>query len=386
MTNVEILPLSLPPPQGGVADILFIAAEHSGDQHAARAVRELRALRPGVRVCALGGPALSASGAQLLQDLMTSSAIGFQTIRRLSFYRRLIADIVRWVGEHQPRAVCFVDSSGLNLRIAKALFARGITAKAGGPTKALYFIGPQIWASRAGRRFQMARHIDGLAVIFPFEPKCYADTKLPVQFVGHPLVVGGEASPVVYDPDGPILLLPGSRRQAVALIFPVLLDGYLQYRRDGGDREAVVVYPSDEVRTVIEETVHTPYRLVRAGEIVAASAVLTSSGTMSLCCALAGIPGAIVYRTDLITYIIGRLLVKVPYLGIANLLLGETIYPEYIQNASSSVRLAAQLNASVGDSKRIAKTRTQAERLQILLSKPAHGSVGEWLNGYLSSA
>lgn len=384
MPAVTQLSCSLPPPQTGGVDLLVIAAEHSGDQHAARAVGELLALQPGVRVCALGGPALAASGAQLLLDLTAHSAIGFAAVLKFPFYRRLIGDVVRWVGEHKPRAVCFVDSSGLNLRIAKALFDGGFIAKAGGATKAVYYISPQIWASRSGRRFAMAKHLDGLAVIFPFEVQCYADTGLPVQFVGHPFVAAGEESSVVHDPAGPILLLPGSRKQAVARIFPALLDGYLWYRNDGGDREAVVVYPSEEVRTVIERSGHTPFRLVPAGERVAASAVLTSSGTMSLRCALAGIPGAIVYRTDPVTYFIGRLVVKVSQLGIANLLLGETMYPEYIQGAASPVRLAAQLHASVRESDRLAATQMYAERLRALLSEPAHGSVGEWLAGHLA--
>lgn len=373
------------PPQSGRVDMLILAAEHSGDEHAARAVRELLALRPELYICALGGPSLAANGVHLLQDLTSSSAIGFQAITKLSFYRKLIKDVVHWVDEHRPRTICFVDSSGLNLRIAKALFARGLIAKAGGVTKALYFISPQIWASRAERRFTMAKHLDSLAVIFPFEPNYYTDTKLPVQFVGHPFVAAEAISTVVYDPTGPVLLLPGSRRHAVDRIFPVLLEAYKLYRNGGGDREAVVVYPSNEIRRVIERTRHTPYKLVHATDRIAAAGVLTSSGTMSLRCALAGIPGAIVYRTDPITYCIGRLLVKVPYLGIANLLLGETMYPEYIQGAALPTQLAAQLHASVGDGTRIVKTQTQAALLRAVLSEPANGSVGEWLSSHLSS-
>jgi hypothetical protein len=124
MAAPKQLPFSLPPPEGGAVDLLIVAAEHSGDQHAARAVRELKVLRPEARVCAVGGPALAASGAQLLFDLTAHSALGFAAVIKIPFFRRLIADIVRWVGEHRPKAVCFVDSSGLNLRLAKALFAR----------------------------------------------------------------------------------------------------------------------------------------------------------------------------------------------------------------------------------------------------------------------
>ncbi len=387
MTAPKQLPGSLPPPEGGYADLLVVAAEHSGDQHAARAVRELRELRPGARVCAVGGPALAESGAQLLLDLTAHSALGFAAVIKLPFFRRLIGDIVQWVGTHRPKAVCFVDSSGLNLRIAKALFARGLTAKAGGPVKALYFISPQIWASRAGRRFAMAKHLDALATIFPFEPQCYADTGLPVTFVGHPFVAPGHGRPVRHDPTGPILLLPGSRKGAVARIFPALLDGYLWYRHDGGNRDAVVLYPSEKIGRVLQAA-HPPanVHLVRLDEFegeLPMAAVLTSSGTMSLECALAGLPGAIVYRTDPLTYLIGRWIVKVPHLGIANILLGEAMYPEYIQGDATPARLAAQLHASLGDAERIERTRQHAAKLHALLSQPSAGSVGGWLAGHL---
>ena len=134
----ESLPFRLPPPTSGRVDLLIVAAEHSGDEHAARMVRDLRAQQPGLAVAALGGARLEAAGAQLLQDLTASSALGFgEVLKRFSYYRALIAEVVRWIGESRPRAVCFVDSSGLNLRIARGLFERGFSAKAGGPTKAL---------------------------------------------------------------------------------------------------------------------------------------------------------------------------------------------------------------------------------------------------------
>ena len=115
-------------------DLLVVAAEHSGDQHAGRMVRGVLAARPEFKVAALGGPVLSAAGAQLLEDLTTQSTIGFAVFGRLSFYRTLIDEVVRWIGEYRPRAVCFVDSSGLNLRIAKKLFEQGFSRKANGPT------------------------------------------------------------------------------------------------------------------------------------------------------------------------------------------------------------------------------------------------------------
>lgn len=375
----------LPAPLHGSVDLLIVAAEHSGDEHAARMVRGLLARNPELKICALGGPRLAAAGAQLLRDLTGSSAMGFAVIARISYYRALIASVVDWIGRHRPRAVCFVDSSGLNLRIARGLFERGYSAKAGGPTKALYYISPQIWASRAGRRFEMARHLDGLASIFPFEQAVYADTALPVEFVGHPFVAPDYVAPVSYDPEGPILLLPGSRKGPVARIFPVLLEGYKAW---GGDRPAVVLYPSDGILDVLQAAnppANVELRRTADAGAVAASAVLTSSGTMSMHCALAGIPGAVTYRTDPFTYLIGRLLVKVEYIGIANLLLKEPMYPEYIQGAASAEVFARELKECLENPARRERTAAHAARLRALLGQPTAGSAVDWMTRQLGT-
>lgn len=371
-------------PSSGRVDVLIVAGEHSGDEHAARLVRELQTRRPGTVVCALGGPRLAAAGAQLLQDLTTGSTMGFAVLAKMRHYLALIADVVSWVGEHRPRVVCLVDSSGLNLRIARGLFERGFSAKAGGPTKVLYYISPQIWASRAKRRFTMAEHLDGLASIFPFERACYADTALPVQFVGHPFVAPDYAAPVAFDAAGPVLLLPGSRRQVVARLFPVMLEAY---RRSGVTREAVVLYPSEEILATLQAArPPASVRLQRgaSGGAVGACAVLTASGTMSMHCALAGIPGALSYKTDPLTYFLGRWLVTVRYIGIANLLLDEAMYPEFIQGTATAGALASELRACVDDPARRAKTAEQAGRLRALLSVPATGTAAEWMAGNLA--
>jgi lipid-A-disaccharide synthase len=237
-----------------------------------------------------------------------------------------------------------------------------------------------------------------MAVIFPFEPKCYADTDLPVEFVGHPFLVGGRDSPVKYDPAGPILLLPGSRKQAVQRIFPVLLEGFRAF----GEREAVVLFPSSEILEVLRsfkppatvKFLPVVERRRRTGHPwppqpsdapshdsrpVGASAVLTSSGTMSMHCVLAAIPGAIAYRANPITYLIGRVLVKVEQLGIANLLLGEPVYPEYLQGAATPEALAGELRACIHDPKRRQRVEEQANRLRALLSVPADRDAADWL-------
>ncbi len=370
-------PLQLPPPAGARVDLLVVAGEHSGDEHGARMVRELRASQPGLVVAALGGPALAAAGAQLLHDLTASSVVGLvEVLKSYTYFRALFHALLRWIEAHRPRVVCLVDYPGFNLRLAAALRARGRSVKGGGSLKVLYYISPQIWAWKAQRRFTMARDLDALAVIFPFEVACYADTPLPVEFVGHPFVGREYVPPVSFDPAGPVLLLPGSRQQAVARIFPPLLAGFRAF----GERSAVVLYPSEEIRAVLAAARPAAnVRLAPTGQPVAVAAVLTSSGTMSMHCALAGIPGAIAYRTTWLTYRLGRMLVQVEYLGIANLLLREPMYPEYLQGAATPAALAAELRASVSDPARRARTAEQASRLRGLLSQPTGGTAADWL-------
>jgi lipid-A-disaccharide synthase len=388
----------LPPPAAPGVDLLVIAGEHSGDEHGARMVRDLRARRPTLKVAALGGPKLAEAGAQLLHDLTASSVVGLvEVLKNYGFFKALFAEVIRWIETHRPRAVCFIDYPGLNLRLAAALRERGLSVKGGGRIKLLFYISPQIWAWKPKRRFTMARDLDAMAVIFPFEPACYADTNLPVEFVGHPFVAPDYVPPVRYDPAGPILLLPGSRKQAVARIFPVLLEGFRAF----GQREAVVLYPSRAILEVLRRFAPFPrVRLMQvaapddsgdatadaatpAGQPIAASAVLTSSGTMSMHCALAGIPGAIAYRANPLTYLLGRMLVKVEYLGIANLLLREPMYPEYIQDVATPAALAAELRACLEDPRRGEVTRRQASQLRAQLTVPGTRTAAEWLGRHL---
>src|SRR5687768_15296762 len=126
-------PINLPPPANGPVDVLIVAGEHSGDEHAARMVRELRSTNPDLVIAALGGPELAAAGAQLLFDLTASSVVGLvEVLKNYPFFKELFAGALRWIAEHQPRAVCFVDYPGMNLRLAAALRESGLSVKGGG--------------------------------------------------------------------------------------------------------------------------------------------------------------------------------------------------------------------------------------------------------------
>src|SRR5262245_19902005 len=135
------LPFGLPAPEGVQVDLLVVAGEHSGDEHAAKVVQELRAKNPRLKVCALGGPELAAAGAQLLHDLTATSVVGFvEVLKHYSFFKALFDATLRWIEQYRPRAVCFVDYPGFNLRLAAQLRERGLSVKGGGKIQMLYYI------------------------------------------------------------------------------------------------------------------------------------------------------------------------------------------------------------------------------------------------------
>ena len=192
------------------------------------------------------------------------------------------------------------------------------------------------------------------------------------------------SAPVRFDSSGPVLLLPGSRPRAVGLIAPALLAGYREFSRAFPGRGAIILYPSAAIRAQLEAMgIPADVVLQQRGVATPASAVLTSSGTMSMHCALAGIPGAIAYRTDALTYFMARCLVRVPFLGIANILLDEPMYPEYIQGAATPRALAGEVSACINDPLRQSRTSAQSAELRALLVNPAGITEADWLSRHL---
>lgn len=392
------LPAAFPPPEKpGRPDILFVAGEHSGDELSAAVIAKMLAKNPALKIAAFGGNDMRAAGAQLLFDMTTFSAVGFvEVVSNLSFYKKLFARILAWVREHRPRAVCFTDFPGMNLRLAKALTREGLSRKGGGDIALFHYVSPQIWAWKAHRRFEMEKTLDSLGVLFPFEVKCYEDTSLDVHFVGDPFAEPGHVLPVRYEAGAPVLLLPGSRPKPVARIFPVLLGAWKIFRETHSDKRAVVLHPGEPVRSILRELSEKNPEAARGIELVPvdaaagapqpASAVLMSSGTMSRSCSLAGVPGAILYRANPITWALGSYWVggRIRYLGMANILLDRDVYPEFLQKEATPEKLAARLSACFDDPKILETMRRDRDELRALL-RPAPGTpdAAEWLSGKL---
>ncbi len=380
------LDFSFPEPAEGEVDILVIAGEHSGDEHAARMIRSAMQQNPHLKIAAIGGHHMKEAGAQLLFDLIQYSVIGFvEVLKHYKIYKKIFEETISWIQRHMPRAICFVDYPGLNKRLARKLFDLGLARKAGGSLTMLYYISPQIWAWRAKRRFEMAKLFDSIAVIFPFEVETYGDTSLETRFVGHPFLADDYELPVQFDADGPILLLPGSRHSAVQRIAPVIFEAFHLCLRDRNKLQAICIYPSEAIKEQLalmlnkEDELRKHVRLVSNDKAISGRAVLTSSGTMSLNCALANIPGAVVYRTHPLTYLFGKALMKVPFIGMANIILREAMYPEFIQGAARPSVLCEQILECMENPDRIRSTRNLGAKLRDLLDKPRKGGPASWL-------
>lgn len=387
MSYVPKLLEKLDAPVEGKVDLLVIAGEHSGDEHGAVLVKNLLTERPELRIATVGGPLLQNAGAQLLFDLTHMSVVGFvEVLKHYKYFKQLFQKVIDWIEVHEPQAVLFIDYPGFNLRLAKALNKIGVAKKAGGKTEMLYYIAPQVWAWKEGRKYEMGKLLDSLSVIFPFEVEVFADTGLLATYVGHPFLQSKQDFELVYNEESSILLLGGSRISNVKRVLPILLRTYEIYLNNEGEKAATIVYPSDTVRSEIEkilerfpESKSKIYLSKNEGEIQA-SAVLTTSGTMSLRCALAGIPGRIVHSIHPLTYLMGKAVVNIPYIGIANLLLNRPFYPEFTQYKAKPKVLAVELARCLEDHQIIEDAQQACKELKQLLDQEISASPWEWLS------
>ena len=393
MSAFPSIPSTFDRPRSGEVDVLVVAGEHSGDQHAAKVVADLLKARPGLRIAAFGGPELRAAGAQLLMDMTTFSAVGIvEILSAYPFYRKLFARMVAWTTQWKPKVVVLVDYPGLNLRLANELRKAGLSRAGFGETAVIQYVSPQLWAWKPKRRFTMARDLDSVGTIFPFEPAVYADTKLDARFVGHPFAESDHQPALKYDPEGPVLLLPGSRPKPVRKIFPALVEAFALFRKDHPKRRALVLHTGGEVHAELyrllaeygDQAKGIDLRPVSEGP-AAGCAALVSSGTMSLTVALAGIPGAVVYRANPLTWIVGRRLIagRVDNLGIANILLKRQAWPEYLQGACEPAPLAARLRECVDAPGPREQAVTDAAELLRLLSAQSGSTPAEWVATFL---
>lgn len=380
-------------PSDGKVDLLIIAGEHSGDELAAHMVQNLLEENPHLKIAALGGDRLKESGVELVYNMVDHSVMGLvDVIKNYSFLKSLFDNTLSWIKEHQPRHICFVDYPGFNLRLARALKELRLSQKGGGEIGLHYYVSPQIWAWKSKRRFKMAKTLDSLGVLFPFEKECYSDTDLPVTYLGHPFAEKNYPLPVEYDPDGKILLLPGSRIKSIEMIAPIIFEAFQRISAKDSSLSAVILYPSHKVQISLEAILKSYPTLTDKVSLVKndstklkVKGAIMSSGTISLSMALASVPGVIIYKLSQLNYWLLRTLVKVRFIGLANLILDQSIYSELLQKRAKVENIVNELTPYLNKQESIDDFMDASNLLRYKLIDDREMSASEWVLDKISN-
>ncbi|MHB1844385.1 MAG: lipid-A-disaccharide synthase [Deltaproteobacteria bacterium] len=342
---------SSPPAPGPL--FLVVAGEASGDLHAAAAVQAAKERCPGARFIGMGGERMRGAGVETVYDASEISAMGItEVIGRLPRILRALRGLVRLAAERRPDAALLVDLPDFNLRLAKRLKRLGVPV--------IYYVSPMVWAWRARRTRMMARVIDRLLCIYPFEEPFLRARGVQATFVGNPLLE--EAPPRREGPDAraalgldrslpTVALLPGSRESEVRRLYPAMLEAAALFQAAHGRTQLVVpIAPTIDGQQL--ERLARGYGLdvtlsrERTIDILAAADLaVVASGTATLEAMLAGRPMVVVYRVSWLTWLIGRLLVKVAHVAIVNLLAGRAIVPELLQRQMTPKAIASSLRS-----------------------------------------
>lgn len=327
-----------------VPRILISAGEPSGDLHGAAVARALRRRWPDAELYGLGGPRMEQAGVRLLAHVDDLAVMGFvEVFSRLPFFIRLMRRVVRTLDEAPPSLVVPIDYPGFNLRLARSARKRGIPV--------LYYIAPQVWAWHRSRVHGMAERADAIAVILPFEESIFREAGARATFVGHPLLdrqtPGASraefAAALGVDPDRPILaLFPGSREQEVERHADLFAEAARRVQARLSGVQPVVGAGPGVARGSLERM---GFPICAEGwELLHhARAALVKSGTGTLESALAGTPLVVAYRTSALTFALARRLVEVEHVGLVNLVAGERVAPELIQDEATPDALANAL-------------------------------------------
>jgi lipid-A-disaccharide synthase len=337
-------------------EIALFAGEASGDLHGALLAEEIAARRPGARIWGVGGEKMRGAGVEILHGIDELAVLGFaEVFVRLPFFLRLFGELRAAIESRRPDAVVLIDYPGLNLRLAKAAKSSGIPVA--------YYISPQVWAWGERRVSVIRRYVDRMIVVLPFEKPYYAERGVSASFVGHPLVSVArarrsrkETRRALGVPEGKPLvgLLPGSRAQEVRSHVPLFVEALAVGERAGVVANAALARAPTVPESLVEHFLaRSPDRIAVTTDTYdlmdAADLLLVASGTATLEAAIFGTPMIVVYRTSPVSYAIGRALVRVPHIALANLVAGERIVPELVQDAATPARLGAEMASLLAD-------------------------------------
>ncbi|MEE8394741.1 MAG: lipid-A-disaccharide synthase [bacterium] len=375
-------------------NLLLVAGELSGDAHGGAIMGHLRELLPGLRMVGVGGPRMSEAGLKPLFPITRLQARGLVEVvrdipRHFRYLRRLAAHLDR----ERPDALLLIDYPGFNLRLAKQAKLRGIPV--------LYFSGPQLWAWRGGRMKEIARWVDRIVVLFPFEVELYRRAGVDAEFLGHPLV-GVEATAEQVEslratlggkPGHPVVaVMPGSRPNELQRHLPDLLETIRLIDAAGYDATFVLPLAQTLDRRLVEEQVEQSGVALHVVDgaflplLKLADSAIVASGTATLQVAMAGVPFLVVYRVAPPTYWFARLFAYVKYVSIVNILAGREIAPELLQGDFNPKRVAdAFLQIARDDARRKTMRKELAEVTAGLGEPGAYRRAAQSYAGFLKN-
>ena len=332
-----------------MSKIFIVTGEASGDLHGANLAREIYHLNPHATIQGVGGHHMIDAGVKLLPEIERVDAIGVPGVKQLLRGYRTLRQLKKVLRHERYDAVVFIDSPGMNLRLAKTA--------ADAHQRVIYYIAPQIWAWGARRLTVIKRVVDRMIVILPFEEALFRQAGVPANFVGHPLLDSMDASynkHVVREQfglskDGLVIgIVPGSREHEVKSFLSIMLEAAKLVVTQYGKAQFIIAQAPNISTSLILEVMKTPEVEVKIiphcpNEVMAASDLLfIASGTATLQAAIIGTPMIIVYRVPWLTYQIGKRLVTLPYIGLVNIIAGKLVAPELIQHDMTPERLCSE--------------------------------------------
>lgn len=342
--------------------IFFVAGEASGDMHGANLIRALTMHEPNIYCFGLGGKRMESAGMDLMYDLAGEAVMGFvEVVRRLKPLRRVFLEAVARVQGDRPDAVVLIDYPGFNIRFARAIHELDIPI--------IYYISPQVWAWKRKRLDTLAHLVTKMLVILPFEEELYRDKGVDCIYVGHPLLdelsrYQRPATPALKNTIG---LLPGSRSQEITRLAPLMAETAAALLQEYPDIRFLIPCVSEARAHQVEHYFKgLPVEIWVDGTYDVLSQVrccLVASGTATLETALFGVPLCIVYRVNPASYWIARLLVRVRFIGIVNIIASRPIVPELIQKDARTEKILPILRSLIEDTE---VRRTMLENFQYL--------------------
>lgn len=340
--------------------IMIIAGEPSGDMQAGHLVRSLKSINNHIEIFGVGGEKMKEAGVEVVYDIIELAVVGFvEVIKHLWTFKKLFNRLLSLLETKRPDAVILVDYPGFNLRFARYVKAKDIPV--------IYYISPQVWAWGRNRILEIKKYVDKMIVIFGFEEELYKDSGVGASFVGHPFldIVRPEHKKEdiikalhLKHHSVKISLLPGSREKEIERHLPVMLEACRLIREKVPECEFILSRYRRVDRSIYNKIIssskikphsleNNPYDVMEISDMV-----IVSSGSATLEIAIMGKPMVIIYKTSLITWLLAKNMIKIPDIGLVNVVAGKRIVPELIQFEANAGKIAKECLAILNDKKR----------------------------------